>query len=1041
MLTAFTNFVGAAYAADQATKANRRSAALQRPGAPTRRHTEHLEFLRKGALRDHLPANADPASADESTGVLEQTSIDPPPISLNKAPRRSSGRNSLDSGTGPLQTVLEGDACLAETSDSSHPPQVSATRRSSLLVRQELSEPHAPRLLPLQYLPEPSPLVIRQRSDSAGHTDYLSARPIPNASSKGEDPPPTPHSPRIGPTTLDLPPSPWTSLDTGDNQFYFLSLSRSSIPGTPRLAPTHLSVLPSPFPSAAPSPLGSPRSFLTHSPAPLKAGEGTGPLASPTFRPLDASPLVSSFDSGRRGSTASAKRRRGSRLTPANLLAASGHSSAIEYPKRVDRPADSPEVNGSADVSAASIDSQEPHLLWTVCAGIAGFVFFCLVHLVDLVYETASFLFMTFWFLRWLVLNLLGQTVLSRCIIDAYRLIRAEWSFVAAEDHEDKGHFSSKGEHVEGKSYPAGLSKWQVMRGVMELICLQAVTRERWVREGAGLREIKGWQKTGAPSDDPKSEESSDSEEEDSDLIITRRDADILEFTRTPRLRPRGGHSSGDESSGGYFAGVEPVGSKKTRKGRSFVKKLKWASRLAIGAYGLRVHIVDLPPTFTPSGNRFTRQTFAHITRLSNPDDVLHADIQQMTGDEYAYQPTFYVARDHVRKMIVVAVRGTQSFSDIIADLDMRTEKFPLPDNVDEAAQLTCHAGVLRAAQGLLKAESSLFSTVSKALEEHEDFGLTLVGHSLGAAIASAIAMLLGHYEVRDEPDGGSGAWQIRRDCGLPAGRPIQAISLASPATFSAALSARAAMGSVPLVTSVVLGADIIPRAGHGQARELRRVLGALSRVRRRLTEKQMKRRRSSVGVEVEGKTIKDDVSLSTFEDARVHVLRSWWTWRSLKKIPSGVITPSEAQQRDRIETQLWRLRCDVEADLYTAIKQRAAMHRDYHHHQSSTLNIPPSPRVGPQSSTPLHRLAERRQALDSATLQSEAALGGVLIPAGKCFHLEEHIDETAQDGSSRTTKLYEIESPASFFSLPEFVPSLFISHLPTSYEAVIEKM
>ncbi|KAL9936954.1 hypothetical protein V8E36_004189 [Tilletia maclaganii] len=57
-------------------------------------------------------------------------------------------------------------------------------------------------------------------------------------------------------------------------------------------------------------------------------------------------------------------------------------------------------------------------------------------------------------------------------------------------------------------------------------------------------------------------------------------------------------------------------------------------------AYGLHVHIVALPPIFTPSGKRFNRQTFAQLSRL-NPEDVLHAEIQTLDS-EAAYQPMFY---------------------------------------------------------------------------------------------------------------------------------------------------------------------------------------------------------------------------------------------------------------------------------------------------------------------------------------------------------------------------------------------------------------
>ncbi|CAO1625880.1 unnamed protein product [Sympodiomycopsis kandeliae] len=1120
LLTALSNFVKAAHAADQAAKVARQG--HSRPGGLLRRHTESLETFRRQFVQ---PSQRHTRESSAGKSGSSNTSTDHSPVLRARASHRNSLVEATDPMFEPLGTVLEGQTEPSDARSDSHPPPVSTTRRSSIVMRNELFQPHAPRLLPIQLLGEPSPFSPHQRGDT---TDYLSARSRMNSSTA----PSLPHTPQIGPTMLDLPPSPWSSLDIPqDGMSFSLSLAANQLaglPGTPRLAPTHLSVMPSPFPSAAPSRVGSPPLASMYALSPLKqAANGSSSLASPPFQPLDEDSVIKSLDSEvsvrRQASTSSAKRRRGSRLTPANLFASDSSAEtqrtvsndklnhgkpnkdenedsyfvSTDTPQHLDADegqhsgpikADTNECDrldsavrrsfllwwfvGDLGLGARSTienrasdpqNSPAIRLLWLACSEILSFLTFCLVHFVSVLHDTAHFLSVAFWFLRWVLLNLLGQTILSRCAIEAYRLIRAEWELVAAEDHEDR-QSQTLGTR-DSKKVRGGLSKWQVCRGILEIFCLQAVTRDRWMREGAGLNKLEGWQKVNsrdgsgaAPAGHNEADESSDSDDEETDLIITRRDADILEFARTPRLRPKTG-SSADGSSGGYFAdsrGATSLSEKTTPSQRSLVKKLKWASRLAIGAYGLHVHIVDLPPTFTPSGNRFSRQTFAHLSRLSNPDDVLHAEIQQMTGDEAPYQPTFYVARDHVRKMIVVAVRGTQSFSDIIADLDMRTERFPLPDSVEDAAQLTCHAGILRAAQGLIKADSTLFTTVSRALSEHEGFGLTLVGHSLGAAIASAVVLMLGHYAEQDVDSGNeSGVWQIREGCGLPAGRPIQAISLGSPATFSAALSARAAMGKVPLVTSIVLGADIIPRVGHGQARELRRVLGALSRVRRRLSEKQKKRRLSITDKILSGEDQDvvasrrgsvDDTALH--EDARVHVLRSWWKWRSLNKKSPAELSRSERHHKDRIESQLWKLRCDVEADLYTVIKARASASDGTH------KDIPPSPWVGPRSSAPLHQLGQRRQALDSATLQSEAALGGVLMPAGKCIymkHTEQPMtkgkDNNRGDGkasnlqSTSYTELYHIESPASFFSLPDFVPSLFADHLPASYEAVIEEL
>ena len=167
-----------------------------------------------------------------------------------------------------------------------------------------------------------------------------------------------------------------------------------------------------------------------------------------------------------------------------------------------------------------------------------GFLTFCVAHLVEVLYEVAETASIAFWFVRWIFLNLTGQTVLSRCILEAYSLIQAEWTLVAQEDHEEKGQ--------RGR----GLTRIQVLRGFIELVCLHAVTREQWLREGAGLRLTQGWEKgarDGSGADD--AEDQGSDEDEEMDLVVTRRDEDILEFTRTPRIRPQDAKQTG----GDYF--------------------------------------------------------------------------------------------------------------------------------------------------------------------------------------------------------------------------------------------------------------------------------------------------------------------------------------------------------------------------------------------------------------------------------------------------------------------------------------------------------
>ncbi|GAC93075.1 hypothetical protein PHSY_000636 [Pseudozyma hubeiensis SY62] len=720
------------------------------------------------------------------------------------------------------------------------------------------------------------------------------------------------------------------------------------------------------------------------------------------------------------------------------------------------------------------------------------FLVFVAAHVVDLaysMYDTASLLL---WFLRWMLFNLTGRTVLAQCIVEAYSFIQAEWATVAIEDHEEKG--SKKVFHQRGHRKPKGLSRWQVLRGLVELYCLHSVTRERYLEEGAGLKELEGWRKASKQENKGQSqkrktrgsdrmdigahraasraalgadkeilerrhlsdvkqeirnanlatqesnsdirpqlrlEQLNDSEDDngdndndndnggddgaedddssDDEMIVTNRGDDILEFAKTPRIdAARPGQASTGYFGRAYdFVTSPQVGASESgpagpglttfkETNRDLVRTIKWCGRLAISAYGLHVHIVDLPPTFTPSGDRFSRQTFAYLSRL-NAEDVLHADIQTLDADA-DYSPTFYIVRDYVRKVVCVAVRGTQSFSDIIVDLELQTEEIELPQvQPTPGEEFRCHAGIWRAAKALVSPQSKLFATLRQALEENEGFGIMFCGHSLGGAIASAAALLLAEYFIPDGAEPDAGTWVTNMSSGLPARRLIRAVSFASPVTMTADLASRAALGSVPLVTTVVLGSDVIPRVGHGQVRELRRVLGALSRVRRR-----------HAMASTEGR-----------EDARVHILRSFWDWRSIKLAEDA--DDVMLHRKERIEHQLWSLRREVESDLYAAIKARLDAE------SSSAARIPPSPWVGPQQrdQAPLHALSARRQGLDAATLRSEAAQGGPLIPPGRCIWINDR-------------RIYHVESPLAFFSLPELRSDMFAAHFPAAYEEAI---
>ena len=123
---------------------------------------------------------------------------------------------------------------------------------------------------------------------------------------------------------------------------------------------------------------------------------------------------------------------------------------------------------------------------------------------------------------------------------------------------------------------------------------------------------------------------------------------------------------------------------------------------------------------------------------------------------------------------------------------------------------------------------------------------------------------------------------------------------------------------------------------------------------------------------------------MSEDQELSVHIVRRFWDWLSICRTrhPDAVML----DKKKRLEALFWRLRCEVENDLYAQAKRRFD---DAASSQTLASTEPISPWVQAQRrNAPLHALSARRQRLDYATLKSEFAQGGVLVPAGRVLWL-----------------------------------------------------
>lgn len=157
-------------------------------------------------------------------------------------------------------------------------------------------------------------------------------------------------------------------------------------------------------------------------------------------------------------------------------------------------------------------------------------------------------------------------------------------------------------------------------------------------------------------------------------------------------------------------------------------------------------------------------------------------------------RPGYYIGIDHRKKLVIFGIRGTHSVYDLITDVASSSH-----EEVTFEGYST-HFGTAEATRWFLAHE---IGTIKQCLDKHQGFRLRLVGHSLGGAIASLLAIMLrkkSEKELGFSPE------------------LVSAVAYATPPCVSREL----AESCSDFVTTVVMQDDIVPRLSVASLTRLR---------------------------------------------------------------------------------------------------------------------------------------------------------------------------------------------------------------------------
>ncbi|QQK44346.1 Lipase, putative [Penicillium digitatum] len=288
----------------------------------------------------------------------------------------------------------------------------------------------------------------------------------------------------------------------------------------------------------------------------------------------------------------------------------------------------------------------------------------------------------------------------------------------------------------------------------------------------------------------------------------------------------------------GFVPGIFPE--------RHFVHNIRRFSRFSSASYGSNALKVMGVPRDSRTQYRTRSDGHEHSAFSENaglpPSTILLSSFVDPAGGSNAAGETetgfplvHYLSIDHDSKAVVLTLRGTWGFEDILTDMTCDYD-----DLEWQGKSWKVHKGMHASSKRLLEGGGGrVMITLRAALETFQDYGIVLCGHSLGGGVAALLATMISEpnpsttgtsfVTASHLPSTRPRLLTAHRNPSLntpgpglptytlPANRPIHVYAYGPPAVMSPSLR----LATRGLITTIVNGSDIVPSLSLGILHDL----------------------------------------------------------------------------------------------------------------------------------------------------------------------------------------------------------------------------